>query len=306
MDSNKRSLGRGLKALLENTDTDITTRFSDEANLRVAGSVSTIPVSFIQANPFQPRSNFEKQQLLELAESIKQHGIIQPLTVRKTGYDQYQLISGERRLRAAQVAGLTEVPAYIRIANDISMLEMALVENTLRTDLDPVEIAIAFKRLIDECNLTQETLSERVGKDRSTVANYLRLLKLPAEIQLGIRNKLLTMGHARALLALADTSTQLFVFKEIVENELSVRQVELLVKDPELYQSSKNTSVKHSIREAAVLSDSQQLLREKLANRLRTHVAIKRNAKGKGKILIRFDSEEDFGRIAEKLVDGGW
>lgn len=191
--SKKSGLGRGLSALLENAKTDITTRNLGD-NPPVVNSVSVISISQVQTNPFQPRTNFEENALQELSDSIKQHGIIQPITVRKLGYDTYQLISGERRFRASQMAGLVEIPAYIRVADDQAMLEMALVENIQREDLDPIEVSLSYKRLIDECNLTQEQLSEKVGKQRSTVTNFLRLLKLPAAIQKSLRDREITMG----------------------------------------------------------------------------------------------------------------
>ena len=197
----KKGLGRGLSALLEDPSTDITTRNEPVAAApRSAGPIGTIPVAQIEPNPFQPRTHFSDEALAELAQSISELGIIQPVTVRKVGYDRYQLISGERRFRASQLAGLDEVPAYIRIANDEAMLEMALVENIQREELDAIEVAISFQRLIDEVKLTQEQLSEKVGKDRATVANYLRLLKLPPEIQLGLRQRTIGMGHALSLI----------------------------------------------------------------------------------------------------------
>src|ERR1700739_789657 len=225
----KSALGRGLGALLENAKTDITTK-QNGSNAPGAGSVSNIKISNIEVNPFQPRTNFDEDALNELAESIRQHGIIQPITVRKMGYDNYQLISGERRFRASQLAGLTEVPAYIRIANDQAVLEMALVENIQREDLDAIEVAISYKRLIDECNLTQEQLADKVAKQRSTITNYLRLLKLPAEIQRGIRDKGISMGHARALINIENEDLQLALFAKILEENLSVRDIELLAR----------------------------------------------------------------------------
>jgi ParB family chromosome partitioning protein len=216
----KNALGRGLGALLQNPDTDVTSRGGDSA---LVGSISTIPIAQIEANPFQPRTHFDQEKLDELAASIRQLGIIQPITVRKLGYDKYQLISGERRFRASQLAGLDEVPAFIRIANDQAMLEMALVENIQRHELDAIEVALSYQRLIEECDLTQEALSERVGKQRSTIANYLRLLKLPPEIQKGIANGEVTMGHARALIGIEDPLEQLQLYKQIITEQLSVR-----------------------------------------------------------------------------------
>jgi ParB family chromosome partitioning protein len=223
--SKKPALGRGLSALLENAKTDITTKqVGDTAP--VVNSVSIIKLSNIEVNPFQPRTNFEETALQELSDSIKQHGIIQPLTLRKLGYDKYQLISGERRFRASQLAGLKEVPAYIRVADDQAMLEMALVENIQREDLDPIEVALSYKRLIDECSLTQEQLSEKVGKQRSTVTNFLRLLRLPAPIQKALRERDISMGHAKALINIDNEDRQLAIFALTLEQELSVRQIE--------------------------------------------------------------------------------
>ena len=214
MSKNKSALGRGLGALLENAKTDITTKATE--NAAVVGTIAMIPVKNIEANPFQPRTDFEETALQELVDSIKEHGIIQPVTVRKLGFDKYQLISGERRFRSSQLVGLKEIPAYVRIANDQAMLEMALVENIQRADLNPIEVALSYKRLIDECNITQEQLADKVSKQRSTVTNFLRLLKLPAELQLGLKDKLITMGHARALINIEDKDLQLALFAKAV------------------------------------------------------------------------------------------
>ncbi|HLG02137.1 MAG TPA: ParB/RepB/Spo0J family partition protein, partial [Bacteroidia bacterium] len=232
MSTKRNALGKGLSALLESASTDITTnpRLNAEPGA-IVGSVSNIPVSQIEANPFQPRSHFEEVALKELADSIKQHGIIQPVTVRKMGYDRFQLISGERRFRASQLAGLESIPAYVRVANDQAMLEMALVENIQRENLDAIEIAISYKRLIDECSLTQEQLSEKVSKQRSTVTNYLRLLRLPPIVQLGIREKKISMGHARALINVEKQDVMEDLYHRIMEEELSVREVEDLARD---------------------------------------------------------------------------
>jgi len=220
--SKKSALGRGLGALIKQSETDIP---ESQAN-----ATDKINIEKIEANPYQPRSNFDQETLEELAASIRQLGIIQPITVREIDNGKYQIISGERRYRASLMADLTEIPAYIRHADDNNMLEMALVENIQREDLDAVEIAISYQRLIDECQLTQENMSDRVGKKRSTIANYLRLLKLPAEIQLAIKQRQIGMGHARALVNIEDTELQLQLFRDIIENEMSVRQVELAVR----------------------------------------------------------------------------
>ena len=298
MSSNKKNvLGRGLSALLENSGTDITSSFpADKANQNV-GSIAFIRIEHIETNPFQPRSDFEKEALLELAQSIKELGIIQPLTVRKLGYDKFQIISGERRFRASQIAGLTEVPAYIRIANDQAMLEMALVENIQRQDLNPIEVAVSYKRLIDECQLTQEELGERVGKNRSTTANYLRLLKLPAQIQASLKNQEISMGHARALLAIDDEDVLLYVFRRIVPEGLSVRTVEELARHSE-EQPNPSTASKKKVEE---LSFDEQKLKEDLSSLFSAKVKVIKNPKGKGSIVIPFKSEKDLQRIKELL-----
>ncbi|HPQ58386.1 MAG TPA: ParB/RepB/Spo0J family partition protein, partial [Flavobacteriales bacterium] len=226
----KRGLGRGLSALLEDPGTDITTRTGAPAP-RVTGSVSELPIVQIEPNPFQPRTTFSPEALNELSSSIRQLGIVQPVTVRKVGVDRYQLISGERRFRASQLAGLEQIPAYIRVANDEAMLEMALVENIQREELDAIEVAISFQRLIEEVQLTQEQLSAKVGKDRTTISNYLRLLKLPPEVQLGLRQKQIGMGHARALINIGDPERQVALYRRIVESQLSVREVEGLARE---------------------------------------------------------------------------
>ncbi len=294
--SKRPALGRGLGALLENADTDITTKLPDDKG-NLVGTVSTLLISNIEANPFQPRTQFEKEALLELADSIKELGIIQPVTVRKLGYDKYQLISGERRFRASQIAGLDRIPAFIRIANDQEMLEMALVENIQRENLDAIEVAFSYQKLIEECNLTQEKLSERVGKKRSTVANFLRLLKLPAEIQLAIRTKELTMGHARALINIGDTKKQLAIFKKIISDDLSVRQVEEMVQEKKADISKNNFGNSKSSKTA--LTFSHQKIQEDLASYLNTDVKLQSNNKGKGKITIPFSSEQQLEKLME-------
>ena len=231
-DNKKRSaLGKGLGALLENSSTDIT---SKKSNSETVGSIALLKIENIEVNPFNPRTHFESDALEELSESIKAHGIIQPLTVRKLGRDKYQLISGERRFRASQLAGLEEVPAYIRIANDQSMLEMALVENIQREDLNAIEVALSYQRLLDECSLTQDQLSQKLSKSRSSITNHIRLLKLPADIQAGVRDNLITMGHARALVSAGDEALQISIFNQILLDSLSVRDVEILIRQSHL------------------------------------------------------------------------
>jgi ParB family chromosome partitioning protein len=295
MTMKKRGLGRGLSALLEDSGTDITERIvpSEPSHTRVVGGVANIRIAHIEPNPFQPRSTFSKEALVELAQSIKELGIIQPVTVRKLGYDKYQLISGERRFRASQLAGLTEVPAYIRIANDEGMLEMALVENIQREELDAIEVAISFQRLVDEVNLTQEQLSEKVGKDRATVANYLRLLKLPPEIQLGLRQKLIGMGHARALITIADPQKQSELYRRIIESQLSVRQVE---------EEARDKSPLGRFNPPARMSAARQKhLAQYFAGIFGTKVTVKQGDTGKGRIEIAFKNDEDLERIKKLL-----
>ncbi len=299
MSVKRNALGKGLSALLENANTDITTT-KLEGEGKVVGSVSSIEISKIETNPFQPRTQFDDDALNELASSIKEHGIIQPITVRKLGYDKYQLISGERRYRASQIAGLTSVPAYIRIANDQSMLEMALVENIQRENLDAIEVAISYKRLIDECSLTQEQLSQKVSKQRSTITNYLRLLKLPVEIQLAIRNGDLTMGHARALINIESEDKLLDIYNQIVLNSLSVRETEELARGAKV--EVKNTgSAKTKKVEKGALSFEQTQVLEDLRAVFNTKVQIAKEPNGKGKIVIPFKSDNDLQRILDLL-----
>jgi ParB family transcriptional regulator, chromosome partitioning protein len=289
MQGKKKALGRGLSALLESPETDITTR--DSMGHYVAGAVSLIPVSQIMPNPFQPRTYFDEAGLAELALSIQAQGIIQPVTLRKMGYDQYQLIAGERRLKAAKMTGLTEIPAYIRVANDEQMLEMALVENIHRSDLNPIEIGISYQRLIDECNIRQEDLSQKVGKDRSTVANYMRLLKLPSEIQVALRDGQITMGHARAMINVEDPHMQLLIFHKILSSKLSVRQVEETVRQ----QQNPKPATKEPMPERF------EAARERLRNRMQLKVDIKPGKKGNGTIVIPFLSETELDDILSRL-----
>jgi ParB family chromosome partitioning protein len=293
MSSNSKkqpALGRGLSALLQNSETDITSM-----NGATVGSVSLIEIHLIEANPFNPRTHFEKEALEELRQSILTHGIIQPLTVRKLGRDRYQLISGERRFRASQLAGLTEVPAYIRIANDQTMLEMALVENIQREDLNAIEVAFSYERLIDECKLTQEQLSEKVAKSRSHIANHIRLLKLPAIIQAGVRDQVITMGHARALLSIHDEKEKLIAFQQIIDESLSVRAVEQLVKP------TVSTSISKSKSEKIGLSSSEQVFTSFLSDKLGSKVSIDKSGAGKGKVVVHFSSEVELNRVMALL-----
>ena len=291
----RAALGRGLGALLDNAATDITTTQTVE----ITGGVMLLPITSIEANPFNPRSNFEKEALRELSESISVHGIIQPLTVRKLGRDKYQLISGERRFRASQMAGLKEVPAYVRVANDQTMLEMALVENIQREDLNAIEVALSYQRLIDECNLTQDQLSQKIAKSRSSITNLLRLLKLPAEIQLGVRDNLISMGHARALVSAGEEKRQLELYRQIIDFQLSVREIEELIRTGESRQAAEPSAVKPV--PSATISSAQEVFRLHLSDRISSKVEIKKSNQGNGKIVINFSSEVDLNRIIELL-----
>lgn len=299
MNSNnkKRSaLGKGLSALLENAETDIT---SSTSNSGLVGSVSMLSIESIEANPFNPRTHFEKAALEELSQSISIHGIIQPLTVRKLGRDKFQLISGERRFRASQLAGLKEVPAYIRVANDQTMLEMALVENIQREDLNAIEVALSYSRLIEECSLTQDQLSQKVAKSRSSITNHLRLLKLPADIQASVRDNVLSMGHARALVSAGDEALQMAIFGRIVEDGLSVRDAEALIREG--YVEPREPATKSVKTSSAAVSSKQITFKEHLGDRLSAKIEIKKSTNGSGKIILNFNSEVDLNRIIEIL-----
>lgn len=288
----KKVLGRGLSALLENADTDITS-----IEPRVLHSIAGIQISQIIANPFQPRTDFDNEALNELSESIKIHGVIQPITVRKVGYEKYELISGERRTRASILAGLNQIPAYIRLANDQQMLEMALIENIQRENLNAIEIALSYKRLLEECELKQEELGDRVGKKRSTVNNYLRLLKLPDEIQLSIKNGELMMGHARALINVDNTKRQLAIFKAAVNENLSVRQVEDLVRtEKDSPGTNKNKSQTNYFN-----FDSFINYKEKLEKKLGVEVRFKARSENNGSIVIHFSSKNQLDDIFKKM-----
>lgn len=297
----KRSaLGKGLGALLENANTDITTRKSTSSE--TVGSIASLPIESIEVNPFNPRTHFESEALEELSQSIQLHGIIQPLTVRKLGRDKYQLISGERRFRASQLAGLTEVPAYIRIANDQSMLEMALVENIQREDLNAIEVAISYQRLLEECSLTQDQLSQKIAKSRSSITNHIRLLKLPVEIQAGVRDNMISMGHARALVSAGDEALQISIFNKILLDSLSVRDVEILIRQGHIKEEQVHPQEEEDKpKEKVEFSSNQVIFKKDLSNKLSSKIDIKKTPKGSGKIIINFDSEVDFNRIIEIL-----
>ena len=283
----KQALGRGLSALLKDTSSNV------KDNHDIVGNIIEVALETIQVNPYQPRTYFDEDSLNELATSIRELGVIQPITVRKLG-DTYQLVSGERRFRASKLIGNKTIPAYIRTANDQEMLEMALVENIQRKNLDPIEIALSYQRLIDEIQLTQENLSVRVGKKRSTVANYLRLLKLDPILQTGMRDGFISMGHGRALINVSDSNDQLSIYKKILKDKLSVRQTEELVKN-----LKGNTSQSKSVNKKLPKYIKESIL--SINKYLDQKIDITINSKGKGKISIPFHSKEDFERIKNLL-----
>ncbi|WP_445382627.1 ParB/RepB/Spo0J family partition protein [Robiginitalea sp. IMCC43444] len=295
----KQALGRGLSALLNDPDNDIKSVADKNAD-KVVGSIVELDIDRIEVNPFQPRTNFSDEALDELASSIRELGLIQPITVRKLDFNRYQLVSGERRYRASKKVGLTSIPAYIRIANDQEALEMALVENIQRQDLDPVEIALSYQRLIDEIGLTQEKLSERVGKKRSTITNYLRLLRLDPIIQTGMRDGFISMGHGRSLVNIENREDQIAIYEKIVGGSLSVRETESLVrsyhqKDTEKPKEAKATSKK-------ILPEYAEDGMEVLKAFLDTAVEVQASDKGKGKITIPFNSREEFRRLKKRIT----
>lgn len=299
----KQALGKGIRALLNTIDEEMkspadTSSAPPSVSGQSAGSIVRIPVEQIDVNPKQPRRDFEENALRELSESIKLHDIIQPITVVKLGPSQYQLISGERRLRASKMAGLKDIPAYIRLADDQQMLEMALLENLQREDLNAIEVALSYKRLMDECDLTQEQVAERMKKDRSTVTNYLRILKLPPDIQKSVRDGQLSMGHARAIIGLDKVDEQLYVFREAVQKGLSVRQVEQLVKN--MLSGGKQVSVS-TISDSKKLPPAYKRIEDNMASHFSTRVKLDRKKNGKGQIIIEFYNDSDLERIMEKI-----
>ncbi len=293
----KQALGRGLSALLKNTNEDINSAQDKNAE-KLVGTIVEIEIKSIQVNPFQPRSYFNEDALQELSNSIKELGVIQPITVRKLEGNSFQIVSGERRFRASKLAGLTTIPAYIRLANDQEMLEMAIVENIQRENLDPIEVALSYQRLIDEIKLTQDEMAKRVGKSRSAVTNFLRLLKLDPIVQTGIRDGFLSMGHGRALITLEDQKQQIAIYKNIIKNKLSVRQTEVLVKNlKEGTDSSTNNQTKQSTRIPSFVSEAKESFNSFFGN----DVKVKITKNNKGTISIPFTSEEDFNRIKKLL-----
>lgn len=290
----RNALGKGLSALLEDNDSLVAERKESASSATIMQGVSGIPVDQVEANPYQPRTHFEEVALQELSDSIKVQGVIQPITVRRLAPNKFQLISGERRLKASKLAGLKDIPAYIRTANDQEMLEMALIENIQRENLNAIEVAISFQRMLDECSLKQEELGGRVGKNRSTVTNYLRLLKLPPAIQASIRDAKLSMGHARALISVEDVDVQLYIHNEILKNELSVRKVEEMVR---------NTNIKpiSTAKPTTGIPFHYQKVEDNLSSKLSSKVQLKVDNKGKGQIVIPFLSNDDLNRILEML-----
>ncbi|MHC1707648.1 MAG: ParB/RepB/Spo0J family partition protein [Bacteroidales bacterium] len=295
MNAKKRTgLGRGLSALLEGTEEQYqqSMGMNDESSVWLHGN---IPVGSIDSNPYQPRTHFEEESLNELSESIRQQGIIQPITVRKKGNELYQLISGERRLRAAIMAGLTSIPAFIRTADDAQMLELALVENIQRKDLNSIEVAISFQRMTEELEYSQETIAEKVGKNRTTITNYLRLLKLPPEVQIALRDDKITMGHARALINLEDNETQLAILKNILLKKLSVREVEKIVQDL-------NKPVQPQKKVKINLPESLGMKKNQLEKKLGGQISVTRSKKGKGNIVLPFTSDKQLDDILNSLL----
>jgi ParB family chromosome partitioning protein len=299
MSKRKEALGKGIRALLQNIDEDTeTTRINQRESDSIINTVARIPLYEIEVNPFQPRADFNETALQELADSIKVHGVIQPVTLRKIGPSKFQLIAGERRLRAAKMAGLKDIPAYIRTANDQEALEIALIENIQREDLNAMEIAINYQRLIDECRLTHDSLGERLGKNRSTVTNYLRLLKLPPQVQEGLKEGKLSMGHARALIAITEVEKQLYAYKEIKNKGLSVRKTEELVRL--LTTGSARSKSKKS---TPLLSPALKRIEGGLMEYLETRVRLKRGKGEGGEIIIPYYSDSDLERLIE-LISG--
>jgi ParB family chromosome partitioning protein len=291
-DEKKERLGMGIRALLNTVDAPNTEQRKDVIK-EASRTVNDIPLDWIEVNPFQPRKDFDESALEEMAASIRTHGIIQPITVRRLSADKFQLIAGERRLRAARLAGLEAVPAYVLLTDDQGMLEIALIENIQREDLNALDVAISLNRLMTECNLTHENLSTRVGKDRSTVTNYMRLLKLPPEIQQSLRSSIISMGHARALAGVTDIGLQLSLFKQTVEKSLSVRALENLIKS---YQEPKKVTSKSTAPNAEI-----RRIQDSLAGIFGTKVTVRRNAQGTGQIAIHFNSDKALNEILEMM-----
>lgn len=299
MSAKKKALGKGLGALLEDSQ-NFANKEYNLPDADIVKTVTEIALESIEANPFQPRKEFDEELLRELAASIKEQGIIQPVTIRKTGTNSYQIISGERRLRASKLAGLEKIPAYVREASDQEMLEMALVENIQRKDLNAIEIAESYNQLIDECGLTQEALSERVGKNRTTVTNYLRLLKLPKEIQSGLQYGKITMGHARAIINVTDPETQINIYNDAVAESYSVREVEEIVRNLDKLEENEQQEEKVA-KEKKIVPEKYIEIQKDLSQYFDSEIKIKSKSKGKGSIEIPFKSEKDLERILQMV-----
>jgi ParB family chromosome partitioning protein len=295
----RQALGRGLSALLKETE-NVKSAKDTHAD-KLVGAIAEIEIDKIQVNPFQPRTRFDEEAIEELSISIRELGVIQPITVRKMPEGTFQIISGERRFRASKHLGNKTIPAYVRIADDQTMLEMALVENIQREELDAIEVALSYQRLIEECKLTQEAMSDRVGKKRSTITNYLRLLKLQPIIQAGLRDKMISMGHARAIINIENEEDQLSLYEQAIAKELSVRQIEEAVRRiKEKNAASKDSTVKTNVKEEVTEKYSE--IKSVLAEHLSSDVVLTRNQKGKGKIVINFKNDDDFERILNLIT----
>lgn len=293
----KEALGKGIRSLLQNMDNDLTKPVASLDKKRTAANtgIERIPLQKIEINPLQPRQDFNEEALKELSDSIRQHDLIQPITVSLLSNNKYRLISGERRFRASKMAGLKDIPVYIRQTNDDALLELALLENVQREDLNAIEISLSMERLMAECDLTQEELATRLSKNRSTVANYLRLLKLPPDVQVAVRNGTLSMGHAKTLISLPTVEKQLFVFKEIVQQQLSVRQAEALVR-----KVNANTKKKPTVPNN--LPPAYRKVEDNLTSHFSTRVKLKRNSKGSGTIVLDFYSDDELNHIIDLMM----
>lgn len=297
--SKKKDINKGLRALLTNIEKTSSPTEKTRIVKELSSSVADIPVDAIEANPYQPRIEFDEEELNNLSASIKTYGLIQPITVRSIGGDSYQIISGERRWRASKQAGLSQIPAYVRVADDQGMLEMALVENIQRADLNAMEVAISYQRLMDECELTHEALSGRVGKNRSTITNYIRLLKLPPEIQQSVKGEVVSMGHARALAGIADTSLQLDIHRTVVDQGLSVRATEDLIRS---YDRDDKKPGAKSQTPSGITAEVRKIT-DSLSQTYGTKVQIRRSADGKGQFVFKFSNDKEFNAILDRLND---
>ncbi|MFH0865300.1 MAG: ParB/RepB/Spo0J family partition protein [Bacteroidota bacterium] len=298
MNVKKKALGRGLSALLDNAGVDdITSQIGKSTHKSIAGSIANISIETIESNPYQPRTRFDNESLLELTNSIREQGIIQPITVRSLGNDKFQLISGERRLKASVKAGLAEIPAYIRSASNEAVLEMALVENIQRKDLNSVEIALSFQRLLEECNYTQEELSERVGKKRTTVTNYIRLLKLPANIQMGLQDGKISMGHARAIINVPTIDMQLTIYKDIIDQDLSVRETEEIARNI----GNETSLPEKQGKKIHALPAKYFKIKEQIGKHFGLRVDMKRTGTGKGTVIVHFKNDDELEHIIFKI-----